>query len=321
MQTVTANDWRNSVPWIDQANPDIDAYVERHGARVDFDLREKLVSWREKGYVVFEQVVSHDLIDALVEDIEYLRKHHRDFELFAELRGAIKPIAEFSDEELGLDGVKFNSIQSVSLAAARLSLVKEVSIFLNHIFQSPACALQSLTFYKGSQQSIHVDYPYVRCQTRLAQLAASWIPLEDILPEAGPLVYYPGSHKTEVSDFFDWGNGSILLEPNSLRQPHELSVYLAERMRMAEIEPEVFCPRKGDVLIWHGNLSHEGSKILNEDLTRKSYVTRFTSLDAYPAGHKHDSARHGKGAIVENGGYCFDYPWLKQTNKLPSWSR
>jgi ectoine hydroxylase-related dioxygenase (phytanoyl-CoA dioxygenase family) len=61
--------------------------------------------------------------------------------------------------------------------------------------------LQSLTFYKGSQQSIHVDYPYVRCQTQLAKLAASWIPLEDIHPESGPLVYYPGSHKTEISDF------------------------------------------------------------------------------------------------------------------------
>jgi hypothetical protein len=47
----------------------------------------------------------------------------------------IKPIGEFSEEELGLDGVKFN-IQTVSLAAARLSLVKEVSS-LGHVFQSP----------------------------------------------------------------------------------------------------------------------------------------------------------------------------------------
>jgi hypothetical protein len=44
-----------------------------------------------------------------------LRKHYRDFELYAELRGVIKPIGEFSEEELGLDGVKFNSIQTVSL--------------------------------------------------------------------------------------------------------------------------------------------------------------------------------------------------------------
>jgi hypothetical protein len=35
---------------------------------------------------------------------------------------------------------------------------------------------------------------------------------EDIQPESGPLVYYPGSHKTEISDFFDWGEGSILFE-------------------------------------------------------------------------------------------------------------
>jgi ectoine hydroxylase-related dioxygenase (phytanoyl-CoA dioxygenase family) len=106
-----------------------------------------------------------------------------------------------------------------------------------------------------------------------------------------PLVYYPGSHKTEISDFFDWGDGSILFESDSKRQPHELSVYLAERMKNAGIEPEVFCPKKGDVFIWHGNLSHEGSKILNEELTRRSYVTHFTSLDAYPPEHKHSSAK------------------------------
>ncbi|WP_423679142.1 MULTISPECIES: phytanoyl-CoA dioxygenase family protein [unclassified Undibacterium] len=320
MKKFLPKDWINSATWIDQENANIDEYVKRHGDSVDFDLHEKLTSWREKGYVAFEQVVPHDLIDALVGDIEYLRKHYRDFELYAELRGVIKPIGEFSEEELSLDGVKFNSIQTVSLAAARLSLVKEVSSFLGHVFQSPACALQSLTFYKGSQQSIHVDYPYVRCQTQLAKLAASWIPLEDIHPESGPLVYYPGSHKTEISDFFDWGEGSILFEQDSQRQPHELSVYLAERMKNAGIEPEVFCPKKGDVFIWHGNLSHEGSKILNEELTRRSYVTHFTSLDAYPPEHKHPSAKNGSGAVVENGGYCFDYPWLKQTNKLPSWT-
>jgi phytanoyl-CoA hydroxylase len=306
--------------WIDRDDADIDAYVGTLTEDVEFDLKLKLQEWKTSGFVVFENVLSHELIAAMVGDVEYLRKNFRDFELFAELRGTIKPITEFSDAELALDGVKFNSIETISLAAKRLSLTRTVAVFLRHVFGSPACVLQSLTFYKGSQQSIHIDYPYVRCQAKLAHLAASWIPLEDIVPDSGPLAYYPGSHRPEVSGFFDWGNGSILLEPDSARQPHEFSTYLANKMEAAGIKPKVFCPRKGDVLLWHCNLAHEGTRITNEDATRKSYVTHYTSLDAYPPLHKHSDAAHGAGAWEENGGFCFDYPWLTNPNRLPSFS-
>ncbi|MFT3929005.1 MAG: phytanoyl-CoA dioxygenase family protein [Spongiibacteraceae bacterium] len=315
------NPWLQSQPWIDREGANIDKYMERLDTPLDFDLHSKLVEWRKKGFVIFEGVVSNELIDALNYDIEHLIKHYKDFQVFAELRGSIKPIQEFRSEELELDGVKINSIHSVSLAAAKLSLTKEIPIFLSHIFESPACVLQSLTFKKGSQQSIHIDYPYVRCQTQLAHLAASWIALEDIHPEAGPLAYYAGSHHTEVSGFFDWGNGSILYEPSSVQQPHHFSAYLKSQMQQANCTPHVFCPKKGDVLLWHGNLSHEGTEILRDDLTRKSYVTHYTSLLGYPDIHKLPSARNGKGLLLENGGYCFDYPWISNPNKLPSWVR
>ncbi|MFK7883711.1 MAG: phytanoyl-CoA dioxygenase family protein [Phycisphaerales bacterium] len=78
-------------------------------------------------------------------------------------------------------------------AAAHLSLSKAVTGFLTHIFQSPPCVLQSLLFHKGSQQPIHLDYPYVRTQTDLSRMAASWIPLEDVHEDSGPLAYYCGS--------------------------------------------------------------------------------------------------------------------------------
>jgi phytanoyl-CoA hydroxylase len=192
----------NTLPWIDKADANIDSYMKKVSEKYGFDLKEKLVHWQDKGYVVFENVVDTKLIDALVNDIEYLKAHHKDFELFVEMKGDIKKISDYSKEELLFEGIKFNSIQTISKAAARLSLTKEVSTFLNHIFQSPAAVLQSLTFYKGSQQPAHIDYPYVRCQTKLPHMAASWIPLEDVDPTSGPLAYFPGSHKT-VSGFFD----------------------------------------------------------------------------------------------------------------------
>ncbi|RDJ00437.1 hypothetical protein DVT68_06480 [Dyella solisilvae] len=315
MKLFTKDDWMSSRTWIDLDGADVSGYLAKVSDRAGHDLEQKLSDWHSRGVVIFERAVDSALIEALLNDVEYLRRHHRDFELSAEIKGVQKDIATFTDEELDSDGVKFNSIHSISRAAGQLSLTPVVTEFLEHVFGSPACALQSLTFYRGSQQPAHVDYPYVRCQTKLAHLAASWIPLEDIHPDSGPLAYYPGSHQPEVSGFFDWGQGSILLEPASVRTPIEFSRYLEGRVQEAAIAPEVFLPKRGDVLIWHGNLIHEGTAINNPALTRKSYVTHYTSLSAYPKEHR----RPNGDGLTLNGGFAYDYPWLPlDRNQLPS---
>lgn len=315
---ITERDWYADRPWLDLPNPDIDAYVDALSERSGFDLAKMLRRWHEDGLVIFEGVVDPALIDALGNDVEYLRKHHMDFALEVELSGEQGDIKRLTAEQLESPGIKFNSIHAISRAAARLSLTREVVEFLGHVFRGPPCALQSLTFHRGSQQPIHVDYPYVRCQSPLPYLAASWIPLEDIHPDSGPLAYYPGSHRMEVSGLFDWGGGSIVFEPDSVRQPNDLSDYLAARMAAAGIEPRVFCPRKGDALIWHGNLSHAGSAIRDPALTRKSYVTHYTSLDAYPKAHMKPGAPE-QGVIAKaHGGYVLEYSWLEGLRQLPS---
>lgn len=315
MTSLSRQDYETTRPWIDLDSPDVRGYVSSISEDAGFDLERKLTEWHERGVVTFEKVVDPGLIDALLDDVEYLRKHHLDFELTAEYRGTQKPIVEFTQEELDSSGIKFDSIHTISRAAGRLSLSKAVAVFLRHVFRSPPCVLQSLTFYRGSQQPAHIDYPYVRCQTRLAELAASWIPLEDIQPDSGPLAYYPGSHRTDVSGYFDWGKGSVVLEPDSSRTPYEFAEYLWNRVKETGTRAEVFLPRKGDALVWHGNLIHEGTAIKDVKLTRKSYVTHYTGLNSYPPAHRR---QEGSG-IAENGGFAFDYPWLNpQRRKLPS---
>lgn len=315
---ITARDWMDHRPWLDLDDADIRGYVNSLSERLDFDLVAALQRWRDDGLVIFEGVVDTRLVDALISDVEYLRKHHRDFTLDVELLGNQGDIKRLDAEQLGSPGLKFNSIHTISQAAARLSVTREVAQFLSHVFRGPPCALQSLTFYRGSQQTIHVDYPYVRCQSPLPHLAASWTPLEDIHPDSGPLAYYPGSHRLEVSGMFDWGGGSIVYEQDSERQPPELSDYLQQRMDEAGLQPKVFCPRKGDVLVWHGNLSHAGTAIVDPGLTRKSYVTHYTSLAAYPVAHMKPGAPE-KGAIHSaNGGHVLEYAWQSDLAQLPS---
>ena len=318
MSVITRQEYETSRPWIDLDSADVRGYVADQSEDAGFDLECKLTEWHERGIVIFERVVDPALIDALLDDVEYLRKHHRDFDLVAEYRGIRKSVGEFTGQELDSSGVKFESIHAISRAAGRLSLTGTVATFLRHVFRSPPCVLQSLTFYRGSQQPAHIDYPYVRCQTRLAQLAASWIPLEDIHPDSGPLAYYPGSHHPRVSGYFDWGNGSVVMEPDSNRTPMQFAEYLWGRVRDTNTPAKVFLPKKGDVLVWHGNLIHEGTAIKDVQLTRKSYVTHYTSLEGYPPAHR----RPDGSGLAENGGHAYDYPWLDaHRRKLPSQSR
>lgn len=312
--------WLDSRPWIDRADANVDAYVSTHYDNTGYDLHAKLVEWRERGIVFFRNVISHDLIDRYLEDLECLKNNHYDYDISVELAGSTKKIDKYKRHELDYSSVKFNNVHTVSKAACGLSLAREVSEFIGHAFNSPACVLQSLTFTKGSQQPIHIDYPYVRSQTMIAHLAASWIPLEDISPDSGPLAYYPGSHKNEACGFFDWGNGSILLEEDSTQTPMEFANFLWHQMEAAGLKPEIFCPKKGDVLIWHGRLAHEGTKINDDALTRNSYVTHYTSLKAYPEAHMRPGAMERGEYFSENGGYVFEHPWMHNPKKLPSWS-
>jgi len=74
----------------------------------------------------------------------------------------------------------------------------------------------------------------------------------------------------------------VILTPESTRNVLEFSDYLAEEIDRLALRPQVFLPRRGDVLIWHGSLLHEGTKVVDLSQTRRSFVTHFTSRRSCP---------------------------------------
>lgn len=232
------------------------------------------------------------------------------------------PIKEVStDDLLQRDRLKINNLHTISKAALQCALNGFTTSFLQHVFQDSPCVLQSLFFIKGSQQSIHLDYPYVNCQEHIANLAASWLALEDVQEDSGPLAYYCGSHSPEKLPFFNWGNGSIVFDDDSPRRPQDFANYLSTETRRLKITPQVFLPKKGDVLIWHAYLAHEGTKIEDPTKTRKSLVTHYTCKNSYPRLHKFEQADEKERLHYENGGIFYDLPWTQGWKMLPSWSK
>ena len=179
---------------------------------------------------------------------------------------------------------------------------------------------RQLTFWRGSEQPAHLDYPWVRIQTKLPHLAASWIPLEDIHADAGPLAYYPGSHKHNLIPPFDWGGGGVVQEGDSDKTADDFAKYLNEQIENLNLRKEIFLPKRGDALIWHGSVLHEGTRVNDRTRTRRSYVTHYTSLGAYPKEFQLPDAFVNGSFTALNGGYVFDHPWINDARELPSWS-
>lgn len=318
---MSPQEYLSQLPWIDRADIDIDTYPIPKGNVLDErSLRVLLHQWRTNGIVVLPGAARATDVDAFVEELDSVIADPHQALLSIEIQGRQTWTIAEKPEIVRGPSVKINHLHNASAHAARLSLCPAVVDFLSCIFEAPPTPTQSLTFWTGSQQSTHIDYPYVKMQRRLPYMAASWVALEDIHADAGPIEYFPGGHRTDLTGFFDWGHGDIVADPKTrLRSATEFAQYLDQRMVECGIEPVVFLPRKGDVLIWHCNMPHRGASIRDPQRTRKSYVTHFTGMDDYPLSWRLDPKACAGRTLHAGGSTIYDFPWGKPQGKLASW--
>jgi hypothetical protein len=135
--------------------------------------------------------------------------------------------------------------------------------------------LQAITSHKGSQQGVPSDLIHMTTYP-LGYLSAAWIAFEDIHPDCGPLVYYPGSHKLPYVFSKDVGLGEFDLKRESYGPYHKkYEPYIQDLIAKHELTPHYFHAQKGDTLIWHANLLHGGSARKNLQYSRRSLVCHF----------------------------------------------
>lgn len=316
---INENKWWQNVPWIDRPNADIDSYCKLH-KEDRYDLKEKLQSWQKDGAVVFENILDTSLIDQLLEDIDFLIQNPKEFTIEIDHLGDRKPVNNFSAQELSDSlRLKLINIHHHSLAAKKLSLNVFATSFLKHIFQDSVCAMQSLTFNRGSEQPAHADYAFVNYHKTISYLAATWIALEDIHPDSGPLAYYPGTHRVSEFGFFDFGDGEIIqTDFSDQKLAMEFGNHLYNEIEKRGIKKIKLLPKKGDVLIWHSALVHEGLKVNNPNLTRKSYITHYSSVKSYPEEFIKKDESNNYIYFETNNGIIFENPGVDNEQSLPS---
>lgn len=149
---------------------------------------------------------------------------------------------------------------------------------LSKLYGRAAFPFQTLNFSVGTQQDAHTDIVHFSSQPQKF-MCGVWLALEDIAPEAGPLLYYPGSHRWPVVDNAMIGRRGAGNPLSSAQDPFgEAWEALCQAYG---VRAETFSAKKGQALIWCANLLHGGSPQTDPRLTRWSQVTHYYFEDCF----------------------------------------
>ncbi|MEA2462078.1 MAG: hypothetical protein QOH90_2255 [Actinomycetota bacterium] len=290
---------RETLPWLDAALAQVDDYVEALGdqAPATYDLREKLKLWLQFGYATLPGAAEHALIDAYLADVEELLTRRASPTMVTVHPLGDRAIDSLSAEDLDTPMMRIMDFHNQSIAGKKLAMTRSIIEFLGHVFRHTVVCMQTLTFIHGTQQAAHQDYAFVVAGIP-SQLAAAWIALEDVHPDAGPLGYYPGSHTIRK---FDFGNG-LFMTPESPRREVDFLEHIEQRCAERGLQEELFMARKGDVFVWHAALAHSGTPVNNPTRTRRSLVAHYSTREAYRTDRRDPEAtpveHHYNGGVL-----------------------
>lgn len=143
---------------------------------------------------------------------------------------------------------------------------------LSKLYGRQAFPFQTLNFPVGTQQDAHTDIVHFSSLPEKF-MCGVWLAMEDVHADAGPLFYYPGSHRWPVMNNAMIGRSGYQTKLASAQLPFTEAWDAICAAQNAQ--PATFLARKGQALIWLANLLHGGSAQHNPRLTRWSQVTHY----------------------------------------------
>jgi hypothetical protein len=256
-------------PWLDL--PDAQQRIEEklRDGEITPEEAGQCRCWSERGYIILKGLIE----DSVLNDVWGAYEK-------AIASGKIQPPAEPACDGDPYPG-RFLNPHKKSGAFCQILKHPRLLHWLGLLTEREPKPLQTITSHKGSQQGVHSDSIHMTTYP-LGYLTAAWIAFEDIHPDSGPLVYYPGSHKLPYVFSKDVGLDSGEFGRSGYGSYQEkYEPFIRQVIESGELEPRYFHARKGDVLIWHANLLHGGSPRRNMQLSRKALVCHFFVKGAF----------------------------------------
>lgn len=271
---------------------------------VNPDEATMLREWNEDGYTVLRGAIPHPLIDALWRDADTAWSERPACKILTEGVGVTMLADSPPKEQLTHHHYRVMDFHNLSQAGAEIMMHPLVLRTLELIFGEPVIAMQSLLFEYGSEQGLHQDFPYVHAEIP-SHLIGVWVACEEANAENGSLMVYPGSHRVPL---FDFGNGSVLARSDDRRGIEAYEAYLDATCKDYPRAPEIFRAQKGDVILWHGALIHCGAPALNHALTRRTFVSHYSTQRGYTRDRR--SYNDPAVTVSRNGGtyHAWQFP-------------
>lgn len=152
---------------------------------------------------------------------------------------------------------------------------KKIISVLQGLYGHTPLPFSNIVFNCGSEQPLHSDYVH-HATIPEGYFCGVWTAMEDIQEGSGELTIVPGSHKINGFRYCDHG----LKKPTTLDEIKKNYEYyeswLENEINRLGLKRVKCLLKKGQSVIWDANLAHGGSKILNERLTRKSFVIHYS---------------------------------------------
>lgn len=265
---------------------------------------EQRRSWDQSGYLVLSGFCSDDEIEAVRSC--YRRAWEtcpRDVIVDNLTTGRRSRMSQLSEDERAMPFFKVNDLYLEYEEVREVVLGERISAILGELLGDAPVLCNTLNLLRSSQQDDHVDSIFMTPRTP-HKLVATWIALEDSHPDAGMLRYFAGSHRIPLFEFSD-GTRHAIREELPRWEAH-----YREHVERLGLEPEMFPAKRGDLLIWHGDLLHGGSKVNDPGRTRDSLVSHFYALE--------DAQAQRMKLNPLNAGYWWERPPQEVPGEVPS---
>jgi len=165
----------------------------------------------------------------------------------------------------------------------KLLLYPELMKILNKLIGKPMTLDFVLSGIKSSLREWHQDFYLLPGYVNIDYLAV-WVAVNDITPEMGPFEYAVGSHKEPpFRRELVWKYIPPDLRDNPMwpNFAHKfVTPAYADLLSNRNYGSRYFLPKKGDVLIWHSCLIHQGSRPINQEILRPGLIGHYYSIYA-----------------------------------------
>jgi len=204
-------------------------------------------SFAEQGWLIFDTGIASGVIDRARGD--------------ASAAIAARPYDPESPNRIQDAWRASRAVHDVAIALGVLAVLREA-------YGREPRPFQTLNFEVGTEQQAHADT--VHFNSRPAGfMCGVWVALEDIDESSGPVFYLTGTHRWPELAPADWD------APPGTEHYDRYEAHVARQVAEAGIEPVAALLRKGEALLWAGNLLHGGSPRLDPERTRHSQVTHY----------------------------------------------